>query len=284
MSLLSWLAEPWQAAFVVRAMLALILVGIVGGALGGFVVVRGLAFTGEAFAHTVFPGAVVATMAGFSVTAGALAFGLASAGAIALAARIPRVGAEAAIGIVFVGAFALGAILLSTEASPSRDLDSFLFGSLLGVSDGDLLLTAVAAGVVVAGLIALWRPLVLTSFDRGAAQAMGVRVRRVDAALLVMLALAVVVALGAVGNVLVLAMLVTPAATARLAGLRMAPTVILGAALGAAEGIAGLYLSYYGDVAAGGAVVLVATGVFALALLVAPRGVLVPRLRRLSAA
>ena len=108
--------------------------------------------------------------------------------------------------------------------------------------------------------------------------------RRVDAALLVMLALAVVVALGAVGNVLVLAMLVTPAATARLAGLRMAPTVILGAALGAAEGIAGLYLSYYGDVAAGGAVVLVATGVFALALLVAPRGVLVPRLRRLSAA
>jgi manganese/iron transport system permease protein len=280
----SWLAEPWQTGFVMRAFVAVILVGIVGGALGGFVVVRGLAFTGEAFAHTVFPGAVVATMAGFSVTAGGLAFGLASAGAIALAARVPKVGAEAAIGIVFVGAFALGAILLSTEDAPARDLESFLFGSLLGVTRGDLLLTAGAAAAVLAGLAALWRPLVLSSFDRPAAAAMGVRLGYVDAALLVMLALAVVVALGAVGNVLVLAMLVTPAATARLAGLRMAPTVALGAALGAAEGAAGLYLSYYGDVAAGGAVVLVATGVFAAALLVAPRGLLLPRLRRASTA
>ena len=265
-------------------MLEIVLVGIVGGALGGFVVVRGLAFTGEAFAHTVFPGAVVASLAGFSITAGALAFGLASAGAIALAARIPKVGSEAAVGIVFVGAFALGVLILSVSSAPSRDLESFLFGSLLGVSAGDLAVTAAAAAAVLAGLVALWRPLVLSSFDRAAAAAMGVRLVAVDAALLVMLALAVVVALGAVGNVLVLAMLVTPAATARLAGLRVAPTVILGAALGAVEGIGGLYLSYYGRVAAGGAVVLVATGVFALALVVAPRGVLGSRLRPASAA
>jgi manganese/iron transport system permease protein len=247
-------------------MLEMVLVGVAAGALGSFVVVRGLAFTGEAFAHTVFPGAVVAAILGFSIPAGALTFGLASAACVALILRGGRTAPDTAVGIVFLGAFGLGSALLATHPAPGRSLESLLFGSLLGVSWGDLTVTGLVAGVVVLGLAALWRPLVLSSFDRAVAAAAGVRLGLVDAALLVLLALAVVVALQAIGSVLVLAILVTPAATARVLARRFSTMVALAAGIGIAEGIAGLYVSYYGSVAAGGAVVLVASGVFAAAL------------------
>jgi manganese/iron transport system permease protein len=263
------LGEPWTSPLVLRAMLEMVLVGIAAGALGSFVVVRGLAFTGEAFAHTVFPGAVVAAIVGVSIPAGALAFGIASAACVALILRGGRTAPDTAVGIVFLGAFGLGTALLATHPRPGRTLESLLFGSILGVSWTDLAVTGVVAAVVLLGLAALWRPLVLSSFDRAAAAAAGVRLALVDAGLLMLLALAVVVALQAIGSVLVLAMLVTPAATARLLARRFAPMVVLAAGLGVVEGLVGLYVSYYASVAAGGAVVLVATGVFAAALAVA---------------
>jgi len=269
----SWLADPWSSGLVVRAALELVLVGVVSGVIGVFVVVRGLAFTGEAFAHAVFPGAVAASMLGGSIVAGALACGLAAAVCVALVGTVRALSADTAVGVVFTGTFAVGALLLSSEASPSRDLESFLFGSLLGVSREDLLVTLAVAAVVLACLAALWRPLVLASFDRSAAAAAGYRVGVLDAALLVLLALTVVVAVQAIGNVLVLAMLVTPAATARLICRRLVPTAAAAAALGVSAGVIGLYASWYLEVAAGAAVVLAATAQLAVALVVSPRGV-----------
>lgn len=267
--LIDRLTEPLSSGLVLRALVVLAIVGIVCGALGSVVVVRGLAFTGEAFAHTVFPGAVVASLLGWSVAAGALVFGLASAALIALAARVDRVGEETAVGVVFVGAFALGVVILATAGGPGQDLESFLFGSPLGVGWGELALTAGAACVALLGLAAIWRPLVMTSYDPSAAAAAGVRTGLVDGALLVLLALAVVIALGAVGNVLVLAMLITPAATARLIARRMLSTAVLAAGLGTLAGVVGLYVSYYAGVAVGGSVVLSATAI--LVLVVAAR-------------
>jgi manganese/iron transport system permease protein len=235
--------------------------------------VRGLAFTGEAFAHAVFPGAVAASILGGSIVAGALACGLAAAVCVALIGTVRVLNEDAAVGVVFTGTFAVGALLLSSEASPSRDLESFLFGSLLGVSREDLLVTLAVAAVVLACLAVLWRPLVLASFDRAAAAAAGYRVGALDAALLVLLALTVVVAVQAIGNVLVLAMLVTPAATARLICRRLPSTAAAAAALGVSAGVIGLYASWYLEIAAGAAVVLAATAQLALVLLLSPRGV-----------
>lgn len=266
----SWLADPWSSGLVVRAALELVVVGVVSGAIGVFVVVRGLAFTGEAFAHAVFPGAVIASILGGSIVAGALACGLAAAVCVALIGTVRVLNEDSAVGVVFTGTFALGALLLSRETFPSRDLESFLFGSLLGVSREDLWLTAAVAAVVLVWVAALWRPLVLSSFDRAAAAAAGYRLGALDAALLVLLALTVVVAVQAIGNVLVLAMLVTPAATARLLCRRVATTAAAAAALGVSAGIIGLYASWYLEIAAGAAVVLAATAQLVLALLLAP--------------
>lgn len=278
--LLARVAEPWETGLVVRGMLAIIAVGVTTGAIGVFVVLRGLAFTGEAFAHAVFPGAVLAAMLGASIPAGALAFGLVAAGGVALAARERRLGEDSAVGVVFVGAFAAGVLLLATTDRVTRNLESFLFGSLLGVSPTDLAVTGGVGLLVLTCLAAMWRPLVATTFDPDVAAADGVRPGLVAAGLLGLLVVAIVVALQAVGTVLVLAMLVTPAVTARLLTGRMVPTVLLAAALGAAEGVVGLYVSYYGGVAAGGAVVLVSVAALVIALVASPRGGLTGRILR----
>jgi manganese/iron transport system permease protein len=281
--LLDQIAEPWQFDLVARAFGAAILIGVLGGALGVFVVVKGLAFTGEAFAHAALPGAVVATMIGASIPALGLVSGLLAAGVVALVSRSPRVSVDAAVGAVFIGALALGALIYASQARPAVSLDSLLFGSILGVSATDLALTGAAVVIGLGAIAALWRPLVATAFDAPFAAATGVRTGLVDAALLALVALGVVVGVQAIGTLLVLALIVTPAATARLLARRFLPTVALAAVLGAAEGVTGLYVSYYADVAAGGAVVLVATGVFLLALAASPRSFVVGRLRRRAA-
>lgn len=263
---MSLLLDPLQFDFMARALAAVVVVGAVCGVLGTFVVLRGLAFMGDALAHAVFPGVVVAYLLKASLVVGGLVFGVVTAVGIGLVARSRRVGEDTAIGILFAGAFALGVVLISTTRTYSRDLASFLFGNILAVSALDLWLIGGLALAVVVVLVAVGKEMVLVAFDRETAEAMGYPVFRLDLLLLVLLALTIVVALQAVGNVLVVALLVTPSATARLVTDRLGTTVVLGALLGALSGVVGLYASYYGNVAAGGTIVLVATGLFFLVL------------------
>ncbi len=281
---MSRLTDPWATELVARAGLELILVGILGGALGVFVVIRGLPFTVEAFSHTVLPGAVLASALGGSIILGGLAAGLAAAIGIALASRAAHTTDETAIGVVFTGMFALGVLLASTLGPLDRDISSFLFGDLLGVSRADLTVSAAIAVLVIGTLAVLRRPLIVSSFDRDGAAAAGMRPGAIDVILLCVLALVVVVSIRAIGTVLVLALLVTPAASARLVARRIGMTIGAAVAYGVASGIGGLYLSFHADVAAGGAVVLVATGLFAVTWLASPRSGLLAVAQRRRAA
>jgi manganese/iron transport system permease protein len=217
---------------------------------------------GDALAHAIFPGVVVAYLLKGSLVVGGVLFGLLTALGIGLVARSRRVAEDTAIGILFAGAFALGVVLISTTRSYTRDLASFLFGNVLGVGPADLALIAAVALFVLAVVALLEKELVLISFDREVAEAMGYPVFRLDVLLLVLIALTIVVALQAVGNVLVMALLVTPSATARLLTNRLRPMMALGALIGGLSGLVGLYLSYYLDLAAGATIVLVATAIF----------------------
>jgi ABC-type Mn2+/Zn2+ transport system permease subunit len=261
---IDWLTRPWERMFMQHAFLAIIVVGIVCGVIGCFVVLRGMAFVGDAFAHAVFPGVVIAFLLGGSIFIGALLAAVVVSLGIGWLTQTERLREDTAIGVMFAGAFALGIALISTTSSYTRDLTSFLLGNILGVSRDDLLLTAAIGAGVLAVLAIYRREMVLITFDRTLAASLGVHLWRYDQLFLVLLALAIVTALQTVGNILVLAMLVTPAATARLIADRLPRMLALSAAIGALSGVGGLYLSYYRNVASGAAVVLVATAVFFL--------------------
>jgi ABC-type Mn2+/Zn2+ transport system permease subunit len=265
------LLEPLQHGFMRNAFAAIVLVGLIGGAIGVFVTLRGLAFMGDAMAHAVFPGVVIAIALGGSFFVGALIAATLVSLAIGVVTQSGLVRNDTAIGVFFVGAFALGVAIISTQRSFARDAANLLFGSILGVSRGDLLLTAAVGGTVLAALWLFRRELVAISFDRTFAQAQGLNLWAWDQLFLLLLALTIVVSLQTVGNVLVLAMLVTPAATARLLTARLRAMVAVSAAIGALSGIAGLYVSYYWGVSSGASIVLVATAAFILVFLFAPR-------------
>ncbi|HMM40290.1 MAG TPA: metal ABC transporter permease [Thermomicrobiales bacterium] len=257
-----WLAEPWRLIFMQHAFLAIVIVGLVCGVVGTFVVLRGMAFVGDAFAHAVFPGIVIAFLLGSSIFVGALVAAVVVSLGIGVLSQSERLHEDTAIGVMFAGAFALGIALISSTSSYSRDLTSFLLGNILGVGRNDLLLTAGIAAVVLGALVVFRREMVLITFDRTLAASLGVHLWRYDQLFLILLALAIVTALQTVGNILVLAMLITPAATARLVADRLPAMLALSAGIGVLSGISGLYLSYYWNVASGAAIVLVATGVF----------------------
>jgi manganese/iron transport system permease protein len=277
-TLVHWLVEPFTHAFMQRALVEVILMGAVTGAIGTYVVLRGLSFIGDALSHAIFPGVVIAFLLGRSVFLGALAFGLLTSASIVVLATTRRVKEDSAIGVLFAGSFALGVVLISTTRNYSRDLAAFLFGNVLGVTTTDIALSATIGGLVLLLLALFHRQLVLVAFDREAAQAMGVPVFWVNLLLLAMISLTIVVSLSAVGNILVVAMLVTPAAAARLLTDRLPVMLGLSAAIGALSGVVGLEVSYHANVAAGGTIVLVATGVFGLVWLLAPRHGLIARI------
>ncbi len=261
---IDWLTRPWERMFMQHAFLAIIVVGIVCGVIGCFVVLRGMAFVGDAFAHAVFPGVVIAFLLGGSIFIGALLAAVVVSLLIGWLSQTERLREDTAIGVMFAGAFALGIALISTTSSYTRDLTSFLLGNILSVSRSDLLLTAAIGAGVLTVLAIFRREMILITFDRTLAASLGVHLWRYDQLFLVLLALAIVTALQTVGNILVLAMLVTPAATARLIADRLPRMLALSATIGALSGVGGLYLSYYRNVASGAAVVLVATAVFFL--------------------
>jgi ABC-type Mn2+/Zn2+ transport system permease subunit len=264
---MTYLFEPLHYAFMQRAFAEALLMALVCGPLGVFVVTRGLTFTGESLSHTLLPGAAIALAAALPVLAGALVGGVLSAVLIALLLRRPQIGEDAAVSVVFTGAFAIGVVVLSTHGSP-KDLDSLLFGSILAVSPGDLRTGAVAALAVLVLMVVLARPLVVAAFDRPFAAAAGLRPGLVDVVLLIGVAAALTVALRGIGTLLVLALLVAPAVTARLFARSIWSMLWLAPLVAAACAIVGLELSYHAGAAAGPAIALAAVSAAVFAVLV----------------
>jgi manganese/iron transport system permease protein len=281
MGLFDYLTDPLQYEFMKRALLEVVIMGVVTGAIGTYIVLRGLSFIGDALSHSIFPGIVIAFLLGQSIFVGAIVFGVITSTAIGVVSTSRRIKEDTAIGVMFAGMFALGIVLISSSRNFTRDLASFLFGNVLGVTTGDIYLSAVAGAVVLALILLFYRELLISSFDRVAAQAMGIRVFWIDMLLLFMITLTIVVSLRAVGNILVVAMLVTPAAAARQLTDRLPVMMVLSSTIGVISGIVGLFISYHRDVAAGGTIVLVATAIFMVVWLLAPaHGVITTLLRQ----
>ena len=269
--MIDWLTDPLAYRFMRLALVEVLVMGVVAGFLGTYVVVRGMAFVGDAIAHAVFPGVVIAFLANVSLFAGAASFGVLTALSISALSLTRRLREDTAIGVVFAGAFALGVVLISTSPGYTRDLTSFLFGDVLAVTPADIYLSvSIGGGAFLVGFL-LRRLIILSSFDHEMALAMGVPVFKLDTLLLLLITLTIVISLRAVGNVLVLAMFVTPAATARLLVDDIGRMMPVSSALGATAGVVGLYLSWHTDLAAGGMIVLTATGFFLLTVLLSPR-------------
>ncbi len=266
-----WLFDPYAFEFMRRALAVLVIISVVGAVVGAFVVNKGLAFSGDALAHATLAGVAVAFVNGANVGLGALvAAGLTALG-IGWTQQRTRVSYDTAIGILFVAMFSLGILIMSRRTNYTPDLFSFVFGSILGVSDADLLGAAVMAGAVLLFVWAFYRELLFVAYDPAMAAASGVRAAPFQYALLVMIAVAVVVALKAIGIVLVNAMLIVPAATAGLLVQRMSMIMVLGAGVGLLASVVGLHLSFYARVSASPAIVLVACAIFLLTVLVGGR-------------
>lgn len=271
------LLDPLQFSFIVRALIAAVLVGIVCSVLGTYVVLRGMAFFGDALAHTILPGVVIAFLLGWPLAVGALIMGVFTAVGIGALSSRGVVKEDTAIGVIFAGAFALGVALLSATGNYTVDLAHFLFGNLLGVTSGDLWVTAVLGLIVLLIVFFFYKEFMVISFDPVLATTLRLPATFLRYLLLVLIAVTIVVSLQVVGIALMVAMLVTPAAAASLLTRRLTPMMFIAAAIGAFSGAAGLYTSYYLDIASGPAVVLIATAIFALAFLFAPQRGLVWR-------
>lgn len=258
------LLEPLTYGFVQRALIGAALVAIVCASVGVFVVLRGLAFLGDAVAHIAFPGVVLAFFLKADLVLGGAVTAVGGALAIGLISRRSGLREDTIIGVVFSGMFALGVVLFSSIRSYTGDLLGVLLGDVLGVSADQLWLGAFTAAAVVAVLYVVWKEIVFVSFDPTGAAAAGLPVARYDALLLVLIGLAIAVAIQIVGVVLVVALLVTPAAAARLLARRLRQMLALALGFAMFSSLAGIYLSYYANTASGGTIVLVATAVFVL--------------------
>jgi len=262
-----WLSEPFGYAFMVRGLAAALTVGIVCPVLGAYVVLRGMAFFGDALAHIILPGVVAAFLLGWPLVSGALIVGVVAALAVGAISRRTPLREDTAIGVVFAGCFALGIALLSSRRGYAVDLTHILFGNLLGVSQQDVLLIAGLGLLALLAVVAFYKEFLVLSFDPLLAVTLRLPVERLHNLLLILLAVVIVVSIQAVGVALVLAMLITPAAAASLLTRRLPMMMLVGALIGAASAVIGLYLSYYTNLVSGPAIVLTATAAFLLAFL-----------------
>ena len=276
------LLDPLSYEFFIRALIASALVGTVCAVVGTYVVLRGVAFIGDAIAHAGFPGIVIAYLLGWPLYIGAMIAAVGTALAIGVVTRRAGIRQDTAIGVLFAGTFAFGVFLFSGIKGYVADLFSFLFGNVLAISTADLIaLTILGLGVIVVVAL-LWKELLYATFDPLGAAASGIRVDRLELLFLTLVAITIVVSLQAVGIILVVAMLVTPAATAQLVTVRFTRLMITAAAIGVASAILGLYISFWLDVASGATIVLVQTAWFVVTLVLGPRGLVARRRGRVS--
>ena len=272
---ISWIVEPLTYSFMVRGLIAVLIVGIICPVLGTYVVLRGMAFFGDALAHIILPGVVVSYLVGWPLSLGALIVGVGAALGIGRLSGKGLLKEDTSIGVIFAGGFALGVALLSSIRSYTVDLAHFLFGNLLGVSRGDLWLSAILGIVVLVVVFLFYKELLVQNFDPVLAHTLRLPTEFLRYLLLVLIAVTIVISLQVVGVALVVAMLVTPAASASLLTRRLPYMMVTAAVIGSLSGFVGLYLSFYINIASGPAVVLTATTIFILVFLFAPqRGVI----------
>ena len=264
----NFILEPFQYAFMVRGLIAAVAVGIVSAVVGTYVVLRGMAFFGDALAHSILPGVAVGYLVGGGAREPlfwwALVAAILSALGIGTISRNTKIKEDTAIGIIFAGTFALGVALISTVRSYTVDLAHFLFGDVLGVRSGDLWLIGIFGGLALLLIFAFYKEFMVLSFDPVLAATLRLPVRLLDFLLLILIAVTIVVSLQTVGVALMVAMLVTPAATAYLLTKRLPVMMALAAVFASISGVVGLYLSYYWSIASGSAIVLVCTAIFGL--------------------
>jgi len=272
---LDWLREPWTFEFMQRAVIAALIVSVVSAVVGSFVILKGMAFIGDALPHASFGGVAVAFALGANLHLGGAVAALLTALLIGFVAQHGRLRYDTAIGIIFIASFALGILIVSRQSGYVADLFGFVFGNVLGVTWGDVWLTAGLGAFILLAVALFYKELLFTSYDPSMAAASGVPVAAVQYGLLALVGLTVVIALQVMGIVLVLAMLVAPAATAQLLTRRLPPMMAAGSGFGALSALGGLYIAWYADVSPSASIVLTACGFFLLAFLIAPgRGLL----------
>ena len=265
--MLDYIIGPFQYGFMARALIVSVLVGVMCPVIGAYVITRGRAFMGDALAHSVIPGMVVAVLLKISPFFAAVPTGIVIALLMGTVSRRTGISEDTSIGIVFAGMFALGLVMLSVVPSVGVNIEDLLLGQVLGVSRTDVYVSLALTAFVLLGLYAFHRQLVYTTFDLIGASVVGIRTTLIEYVLLALLALVIVIGIQAAGIVLVMAMLITPAATAYLLARRFVGMMIIGAIVGAASAIIGLYLSFYADLPSGPAMALLATLMFAFAAL-----------------
>lgn len=266
--MVEWLLEPLGYAFMQRGLLAAVVVGVVCALVGVFMMLRGMAFMGEALGHAVLPGLAIGYLAsgGNRTITFFWALGTAILTSVVMGAlsRTTKLRQDTAIGIVFAGMFALGIALISSIRSYAVDLTHMLFGNILGVTNGDMWMVLAASAAVILALMLFYKELTVIAFDPVLAVTLRLPVRGLDILLHVMIAVAIVVSLQTVGVALVVAMLLTPAATAFMLTKQLKRMMVIAALVAAFSGVAGLYASYYLNIASGAAIVLACTAVFIL--------------------
>ena len=262
MNPLDLLLAPLGYDFFVRALIASALVGVACAIVGSFVVLKGMSFIGDAVSHAAFPGIVIAYLVGAPIILGGAIAAIGTALGIGAITRRSGLRSDAIIGVLFAGMFALGVAIFSSIPNYVGDLFHFLFGDVLGISVGDLLaLTLLVFGLLLV-LRLLWKELLFSTFDPLGAGAAGLPVRRLDDLLLILIAVTIVISLQAVGIVLVVAMITTPAATAQLLVKRFTAMIRVAALIGVLSAVVGLYVSYSFDFASGAAIVILETLIF----------------------
>ncbi|MBO1902964.1 anchored repeat-type ABC transporter permease subunit [Leucobacter weissii] len=270
--------------FLPKALLVAMMSSLVCGVIGTYVVLRGMAFIGDAVAHAVFPGLAVAFVVSGNLVLGGAVAGVLTAILVAVFSQNRRIKEDSVIGVFFVAAFALGIVIIAQAPGYSGSLQQFLFGSITGIPDEDVVTVAITGAILMLVVFLLHKEFVAVTLDREMARSVGLPVFALDLALYVMVAIAIVISIQTIGNILVLALLITPAAAARVLTDRLGVMMLLSPIIGAGSAFLGLYISWSLDLPAGGTIVLVATAVFLLAWLFAPRhGVLAKLLRRRAA-
>ncbi len=260
------LLEPFRYEFMVRGMIAAVLVGFVCATVGTYVVLKGMAFYGTALAHTILPGVAVGYMVGGGERRHLFWWGmiaaLASAISIGAISQKAKIKEDTAIGIIFAGMFALGIAIISTVRNYSVDLTHFLFGDILGVSNYDLVLIVVFSSVILFTVFLFYKEFLVVIFDPVLATTLRIPAKLIEYLLFILIAMAIVVSLQTVGIALMVAMLVTPSATAYLLAKRFSRMMAISILIAVVSGVLGLYISYYVQISSGAAIVLVATASF----------------------
>ncbi|MXZ90326.1 MAG: metal ABC transporter permease [Chloroflexi bacterium] len=278
-----WIIEPMQYGFMQRALLVSALAGTACGVVGTFVVLRGMAFLGDAIAHSALTGMAAAFLFGVNIFLGALIWAVPASLGISLVSRRAGIRLDAIIGVLFAGGFAVGIILINLSENYSGDLLGILFGHVLGASWGDALAVGLLAGGIILVVSLLYKELVFTTYDSAVAEASGLPVRFLEYLLPLLVALTTVAALKTVGNVMVMSLLVVPAVTGSLLARRLASMMVatVGAALAAI--VIGLYLSFHFNLPTGPAIVVVSVALLLFTVAVSPRRwSLIARLRRVA--